>query len=126
MNGIDLLNGYYAAYNRGDEGVMRALLAPTVTIVPADGAEEKAGVEPYLAAWRRSRALFEDTMEPQAMAQHGDLVTVDLRNRLTARQDVADFFGMAVRRGETLDLRLVARYTIRHGRIAAIRISASG
>ncbi len=124
MDGEDLLRRYYAAYNRGDEAALRACLAPDVAIVPAAGMAEQVGVEPYLAVYRRSRALFEDIMEPREMAQDADGVRVDLVNRLTARADVADFFGLTLARGETLTLRLDARYRVADGRIAAIRISA--
>ena len=124
MDGEDLLRRYYAAYNRGDEAALRACLAPEVAIVAAAGMAEQVGVEPYLAVYRRSRALFEDIMEPREMAQDADGVRVDLVNRLTARADVADFFGLALARGETLTLRLDARYRVADGRIAAIRISA--
>ena len=124
MDGEDLLRRYYAAYNRGDEAALRAGLAPDVAIVPVAGMAEQVGVEPYLAVYRRSRALFEDIMEPREMAQDADGVRVDLVNRLTARADVADFFDLALARGETLTLRLDARYRVADGRIAAIRISA--
>ena len=55
--------------------------------------------------------------EPQAQGGTGE--------RVTAGQcGVADFFGLTLARGETLTLRLDARYRVADGRIAAIRISA--
>ena len=126
MDGVELLRRYYAAYNRGDEAGLRACLAEDVAIVPAEGMAQEVGIAAYLAAYRRSRALFEDVMEPQAMTGDAGEVRVTLINRLTARENVADFFGMALRKGETLSLLLDARYRLAGGRIVAIRIAARG
>ena len=126
MDGVELLRRYYTAYNRGDEAGLRACLAEDVAIVPAEGMAQEVGIAAYLAAYRRSRALFEDVLEPQAMTGDAGDVRVTLVNRLTARESVADFFGMALRKGETLSLPLDARYRLAGGRIVAIRIAARG
>ena len=122
MDGIDLLRRYYAAYNAGDEDGLRACLADGVVLVPGEGLDQQIGVERYLAVYRQSRALFEDVMVPADITQHGDAVSVVLRNHLTARADVADYFGMAVARGATLTLNLDARYRVADGRIMAISL----
>lgn len=128
MTGEDILRRYYDAYNAGDEERLRALLADDVALVPIAGggeagAEEIRGVEAYLATYRTSLASFQDVMEPQAIEAEGNVVTVDLRNLLTAREDVDDFFGISARSGETVTLRLIARYTIADGRIVRIAIT---
>ncbi|QZP08052.1 hypothetical protein [Caenibius sp. WL] len=97
-----------------------------MAIVPAEGMAQEVGIAAYLVAYRRSRALFEDVMEPQAMTGDAGEVRVTLINRLTARESVADFFGMALGKGETLSLLLDARYRLAGGRIVAIRIAARG
>ena len=123
MTGEDILRHYYDAYNAGDEQGLRALLADDLALVPIAGADEIRGVDAYLATYRTSLASFEDVMEPQAIEAVGDVVTVDLRNLLTAREDVDDFFGLSARSGETITLQLIARYTIANGRIVRIAIT---
>ena len=50
-------------------------------------------------------------------------MTVRIVDKLTARDDVPDFMGQALAKGETITLNLTGRYTIRDGRIVGIRIA---
>jgi hypothetical protein len=51
-------------------------------------------------------------MMPTQIVIDGDTAVVNITDVFTAKRDVADFMGVALRAGETLELRLRGTYTV--------------
>ena len=117
-----LIRRYYEAYNALDEAALADLLDPDVALTSATGTQ--SGRNAYLATFRYMTTNFKDRMEPLSVTVSGNVATVDLRDTLTALNDIADFLGQPVRQGQEIILDLIGRYTICDNRIVAIEISA--
>ncbi|SFR90276.1 nuclear transport factor 2 family protein [Sphingomonas jatrophae] len=120
----ETMRAYYAAYNAEDPAHLGALLDDHVVLTSAAG--EQRGRDAYLATYAYMIGLFVDRMEPVEIAADADGATVRITDRLTAREDIPDFMGQRLAKGQTITLDLVGRYRIRDGRIAAIRIEPAG
>lgn len=116
-----LMRSYYAAYNAVDAETLKAILAPDVTLVSAMGTQ--AGRDAYLATYAFMTGNFIDQMHPGSIEVAGEVATVRIRNELTARNDIPDFMGQRIAKGQQIVLDLVGTYTLADGRIARIEIS---
>lgn len=116
-----LMRSYYTAYNAVDAEALRDLLAPNVALVSALGTQE--GRDPYLATYAFMTGNFIDQMYPQSIEVTGNVATVRIRNDLTARNDIPDFMGQPIARGQQIVLDFVGKYTIAGGRISRIEIT---
>lgn len=117
-----LIRRYYEAYNAIDAAALADILDPDVTLTSAGGTEN--GRDAYLATFRYMTATFTDRMEPLSIAVNGNVATVQISDTLTALNDVADFLGQSLQKGQEIVLDLVGRYTVRDNRIVAIEITA--
>ena len=70
----------------------------------------------------RLTGQFLDRMTPTHIAVDGDTAVVAITDRFAARVDVADFMGVALKKGESLDLSLRGTYTIDGGKFRRIVI----
>lgn len=116
-----LIRSYYAAYNAVDAATLSDALDPQVVLVSAMG--EQVGREAYLATYAFMTGHFVDQMEPQSISVTGNVAEVRIRNMLTARNDVPDFLGQPVAKGQEIVLDLAGRYTVSAGKIARIEIA---
>lgn len=116
-----LMRSYYAAYNAVDAEALKEVLAPDVTLVSAMGTQ--AGRDAYLATYAFMTGNFIDQMHPGSIEVAGEVATVRIRNELTARNDIPDFMGQRIAKGQQIVLDLVGTYTLADGRIARIEIS---
>lgn len=117
----EAMRSYYRAYNSEDADLLAQHLTEDVTLASAAGVQ--TGREAYLATYRYMVDNFEDRMEPEAIEVNDDTATVHILDLLTARDDIADFLGEPVSKGQLVELRLIGRYTFRDGKIARIEIS---
>ena len=79
----------------------------------------------FTSLWLYNTAITSDFFTTRHIDVAGNVrLSRDMVLQYGGRADVADFFGLALARGETLTLRLDARYRVADGRISAIRISA--
>jgi len=115
------MRGYYDAYNSEDADAVAALLADNVVLSSAAGTQN--GKAAYLATYHYMIGLFIDRMAPLNITVQGDVVTVRIQDRLTARADIADFMGHKLDAGQTLVLELIGRYEFVDGKISTIEIS---
>jgi len=119
-----MLRHYYEQYNSEDPEAMRGLLADNVVLESAAGRIE--GVDAYIDMYRYMIGTFVDQMTPDAISVEGDEITAEITDVLTAREDVGDFMGASLRKGERMTLQLTGCYRITDGRIAHIQISPRG
>lgn len=118
------LRQYYDTYNSEDPEALAAFYHPDVVLTSAQGVLE--GVEAILDTYRSIIAVFQDRMEPLSIAVDGDIAEVVINDTFTARQDVDDFMGVPVAKGDTLELRLLGKYHVEGGRFRAITITMHG
>ena len=116
-----VLRSYYQAYNSLDTERLCEILSPDVELVSPLGTER--GHQAYLATFHYMTGMFVDVMTPETITVSGNTVTVAIHDSLTAKADVADFMGHAVKAGEELILRVKGEYTLVDGRIARAAIT---
>lgn len=120
MDHAQRLRDYYATYNREDPEALRGFYADDVVLVSAQG--ELKGPEGILGMYAFLTAQFHDRMTPTAIRIEGDTAVVDITDVFTAKTDIADFMGAALKQGESLTLKLRGTYTIDGGRFRRIVI----
>lgn len=123
MDHEQLMHDYYRTYNSEDPAALRNFYAPDVVLVSAEG--EMRGPDAILGMYGYLIGQFRDRMTPTAIRSDGDTAVVDITDRFTARVDVADFMGVALKKGESLELRLRGTYTIADGKFRRIVIEAA-
>ena len=96
-------------------------LVSCVMLVSAMG--EQRGRDAYLATYAFMTGAFIDRMHPESIDIADNVATVRIRNELTARQDIPEFMGQPVAKGQQIVLNLVGTYTIVNGTITRIEIS---
>jgi ketosteroid isomerase-like protein len=115
-----LMRDYYRTYNSEDPAALRAFYHEDVVLVSAQG--EMHGPDAILDSYRFLTGQFLDRMTPTHIAVDGDTAVVAITDRFAARVDVADFMGVALKKGESLDLSLRGTYTIDGGKFRRIVI----
>ena len=115
-----LMRDYYRTYNSEDPAALRAFSHEDVVLVSAQG--EMHGPDAILDSYRFLTGQFLDRMTPTHIAVDGDTAVVAITDRFAARVDVADFMGVALKKGESLDLSLRGTYTIDGGKFRRIVI----
>ena len=122
MNHEQLMRDYYRTYNSEDPAALRAFYADDVVLVSAQG--ELRGPDAILGTYAFLTGQFFDRMTPTDIAVDGDTAVVAITDCFTAKVDVADFMGVALKKGESLELALRGTYTIADGRFRRIVIEA--
>lgn len=113
---------YYLTYNSADPESLMQFYHPDVELHSANGVLR--GRDEIMATYRYLIATFHDQMEPCRISADGNIVTVDIVDRLTARTDVDDFLGSPINAGETLTLELRGIYQIEDGQFRHISITS--
>lgn len=114
------MRAYYAAYNAEAPDQLAALVDDEVVLTSSSG--ELRGIDAYLATYRYMIDNFIDQMEPVDIVADVEGATVQIVDRLTAREDIADFMGRRLTKGQMITLNLTGRYRFKNGKIAAIEI----
>lgn len=122
MNHEQLMRDYYHTYNSEDPAALRAFYAEDVVLLSAQG--ELRGPEAILGTYDYLTSQFLDQMTPTDIAVDGDTAVVAITDRFTAKVDVPDFMGVALKQGESLELSLRGTYTIADGKFRRILIEA--
>jgi ketosteroid isomerase-like protein len=117
-----LMRDYYRTYNSEDPAALRAFYADDVVLLSAQG--ELRGPDAILGTYAFLTRQFRDQMTPTNIAVDGDTAVVAITDRFTARVDVPDFMGVALKQGESLELSLRGTYTIDGGKFRRIVIEA--
>ena len=120
MNHEQLMRDYYRTYNSEDPAALRAFYADDVVLHSAQG--ELRGPDAILGTYDYLTSQFLDQMTPTDIAVDGDTAVVAITDRFTAKVDVPDFMGVALKQGESFELALRGTYTIDGGRFRRILI----
>lgn len=111
---------YYATYNSGDAAELAAFYAEDVVLMSPNGTI--AGRDALLSTYSRLQENFLDVMAIERMMVAGSVVFVDVLDVLTARRDVADFYGMSVRKGEQVRFRIAGTYALQQDEIRQVTL----
>ena len=122
MNHEQLMRDYYHTYNSEDPAALRAFYADDVVLLSAQG--ELRGPDAILGTYTFLTGQFFDRMTPTDIAVDGDTAVVAVTDRFTAKVDVPDFMGVALKQGESFELALRGTYTIDGGKFRRIVIEA--
>lgn len=120
MNHEALMRSYYATYNSENPAALRAFYADDVVLLSSQG--EMRGPDAILATYQYLISMFEDRMVPTVIRTEGDTAVVDITDTFTAKQDVADFMGASLQKGEQMVMQLRGTYRIRDNRFIHITI----
>lgn len=118
------MQAYYAAYNSEDPARLGPFYHPEVELHSAAGVLR--GPEAILQTYAYLTARFHDRMTPERISTAGATATVEITDRFTAKQDVPDFMGRSLQRGEELVLRLRGTYELQDGAFRRITVEALG
>lgn len=113
---------YYLTYNSENPQALEALYADDVVFTSAQGTSH--GRDAILQTYRYLIASFEDRMTPDSILIDGDHAAVEITDVFTAREDVPDFMGVSLKKGEKLTLNLCGIYTVKDNRITQATIYA--
>lgn len=111
---------YYTCYNQGNAESLADFYAEDVVLTSPNGVVE--GREALLATYGQMQRDFIDLMVIERMMVSGPVVLAEVRNTLTAKHDVPDFFGQSVAADEQVRLDLSAVYEWRDGRIVKVTL----
>jgi len=114
------MRDYYTTYNSENPVALRAFYTNDVVLVSAQG--ETRGPDAIIGVYQFLTAQFLDQMTPTAISVSGDTAVVDITDRFTAKVDVPDFMGVALKKGESFELKLRGTYTIVNGKFQHIVI----
>jgi ketosteroid isomerase-like protein len=121
MDHAALMRRYYETYNSEDADALRQFYAEDVVLSSAQG--ELYGPDGILGVYRHLISQFHDRMTPEAITIAGNTAEVEISDRFTAKVDVADFMGVALKAGESLELSLRGSYEIVDGKFRRIAIA---
>lgn len=107
------IEAYYAAYNSENPAALREFYADDVVLTSAQG--EMRGIAAMLETYAFLTGQFVDRMTPTRIDIDGNTAVVEITDVFTAKVDVADFMGVALKRGEAFELRLRGTYTAKLG-----------
>lgn len=113
---------YYATYNSENPEALAGFYASDVVFTSAQGTS--TGKEAILQTYGWLISQFEDRMTPDSILIDGNRAAVEITDVFTARQDVADFMGTALKKGEQLTLKLCGIYTVDNQQITHATIYA--
>jgi len=116
----DMMRRYYEIYNSEDAEALAAFYHPGVQLTSAEGVLD--GAQAILSTYCSITSRFRDQMQPESITVDGDVAHVVIRDRFTAREDVADFMGMSLAKGDAFELRLQGTYLVEDGKFRSITI----
>lgn len=120
MNHEQRMRDYYKTYNSENPTALRAFYADDVVLVSSQG--ETNGPDAIIGVYQFLTSQFLDQMTPTAIHISGDTAVVEISDRFTAKVDVPDFMGVALKNGESFELKLRGTYTIVDGKFRHIVI----
>jgi hypothetical protein len=120
MNHEQRMRDYYTTYNSENPVALRAFYADDVVLVSSQG--ETRGPDAIIGVYQFLTSQFLDQMTPTAISVSGNTAVVDITDRFTAKVDVPDFMGVALKKGESFELNLRGTYTIVDGKFRHIVI----
>lgn len=115
-----LFEQYYQTYNSEDPEALAAFYHRDVLLTSAQGVIN--GIDAVLDTYRAMIAMFQDRMTPIAIDINGATGVVEIEDSFIAKQDIDDFMGMRVSKGQSFELRLRGTYTVEAGRFKHIVI----
>lgn len=115
------IESYYQTYNSEDPEALAEFYHPEIQLHSAQGTT--SGVDAMLDVYRSLIGVFEDQMEPTSIEIDGDMATVTIVDRFTAKTEIEDFMGMKLSQGDSFELQLRGQYQVKDGKFISITIA---
>lgn len=115
-----LFENYYTIYNSEDPDALSQFYHADVVLTSAQGVIN--GIDAVLDTYRAMITMFHDRMTPVAIEIDGDTGVVEINDSFVAKQDIDDFMGMQLSKGQSFELKLRGTYTVEAGRFRNIVI----
>ncbi len=113
---------YYTTYNSENPDALETFYAENVEFTSAQGTSHSR--DSILQTYRYLIDLFEDRMTPENILIDGERAAIEITDVFTAREDVADYMGTSLKKGEQLTLKLCGIYTVKNNQITHAAIYA--
>lgn len=102
---------YYETYNQRNADDLVAFYHEDIVLeMPGGAPAEIVGRDALLSTYRQMQRDFVDLMQVRRMMVSGNIVFVDAVNLLTAKAEVAAFFGRSLKEGDQLTLLVTGVY----------------
>jgi ketosteroid isomerase-like protein len=118
-----LMVAYYQTYNSEDAQALAAFYHDDVELVSSQGT--MVGLDELLNTYKGLVAIFHDKMTPLSIVIDGTTAVVDIKDSFTAKTNVDDFMGVALKEGESFELRLRGTYQLVDNKFKKIVIEQS-
>ena len=113
---------YYRCYNSENPAALRQFYHTDVELLSSQGIAK--GADAVIATYEQLIAMFEDRMTPENIIIDGDFAAVEITDSFTAKIDIEDFLGHALKQGDKLTLNLCAVYQVKNDKIISASIYA--
>lgn len=111
---------YYRCYNSESPDALRQFYHPDVRLSSPQGTQ--VGADSIIETYTQLIAAFHDRMTAETILIEGHRAAVEIIDSFTAKVDIDDFMGQALKTGENLILPLCAVYTVENGQITTANI----
>ena len=111
---------YIDAFNRDDVATFGEFYAPDVTLVIA-GKHELVGRQSIIEFYKLVKAQTPRTIQVNRVISTPEAVAAELQSEFTALQDLPEFIGGPMKKGDRLFINTVVLYDVRDGRFNRIR-----
>lgn len=116
----EYFEAYYRTYNSGDAQALGEFYADDVVLVSGQG--EVKGREAMLQTYHYITSQLRDQMTPTRIFIDGDRAAVEITDVFTAKTDIADFLGVALKQGESFTIKICGVYRVENGKLKQITI----
>lgn len=116
----EFFESYYKTYNSEDPQALSEFYHDDVVLRFAQG--EQNGKEALLVTYRFITSMLKDQMTPKNIIIQGEQAAIEIHDRFEAKQDIDDFMGQKLAKGDTLELSVCGIYKVEDNRIKEITI----
>lgn len=114
------MTSYYQTYNSADAAALAPFYHSDAKLLSAQG--ELVGRSAILDTYQYIIEHFDDRMTPVGMIAEEEWISVEIEDRFTAREPVADFLGRSFAPGDQFTLHLCGIYACDAGAIRHISL----
>jgi ketosteroid isomerase-like protein len=117
------INRYLQAFNGGDEAAfIRRFYTEDLVVEGPPGIIK--GHQEWLKALTFVHDHVEEKLHPVTVMQDGDTILAEIRGVFTATADRSDFPYGPLKKGESVTVKMLAKYEVRGSRIARITLAS--
>ncbi len=116
----EFFESYYETYNREDPEALSEFYHEDVVIRSSQ--MEQTGKDAMMGTYQYIISILKDQMTPKNIIVQGDQAAVEIHDRFEAKEDIDDFLGQKLAKGDTMELTLCGIYKVEGDKIKEITI----